>query len=117
MAIKIMALLDAETRLAEYHGLVELESELAADGVVKRLNLRVFGGRRVLVRRYRERSPVNDRRHGQSPATARLFHDRRAGDRRRRCLEWTTVAATGAVPSPAKPADMALTKFNLGPGG
>lgn len=119
LAIKIMALLDVETRLAEYHGLVEVESELAADLVVKRLNLRVFGGRRVVVRRYRERSPANDRRHGQSQATARLFYDRRAGDRRRRCLEWTMVAATGAVPNPAKPADadMAFTKFNPRPGG
>ena len=83
--VKIVRLLDSNTKILEYHGLVRIEPDKVAQKVIKRLNRKSFKGVRINVREYRSRSWHNDRRTKMSNTlkSASL----RKKDRRRRDIE------------------------------
>jgi hypothetical protein len=81
---KILTIIDRSTREIEFHGLVTIEPDSLADQIIKRLHIKRFKGRRVAVRRYYKRSPLNDRRRDQDEPFASLqSSDKRCRDRRR----------------------------------
>ncbi len=81
-SIKILVFRDLSLNILEYHGLVTVEPDLAAERVVRRLNRKKFLGKYIAVRKYIERSWHNDRRLNAKTA-AILRRDRRENDRRR----------------------------------
>jgi hypothetical protein len=80
--VEILALQDTRIGTIEYHGLVTLDSETAAQNAVKVLKNRRLNGRMVVVRPYYHRSWYNDPRQQQNPVNE-SFLEKRKGDRRR----------------------------------
>lgn len=79
--ISILVLKDTRTEKMEFHGLVTIVPDSAANRAIKKLNKKQLNGRRVLVREYQIRrwqndSRVNRRDHIQE------YKDKRLSDRR-----------------------------------
>jgi len=60
---EILQIFNPETKNAEYHGLVQIESGKAVLPLIKRLNGRKLMGKPVEVRKYIRRSSFRDRRN------------------------------------------------------
>lgn len=84
--ITIMVLKDTQTNALEFHGLVEIDSDAAAERVIKKLNRKVFNGKNIAVREYYQRSWHNDKRQNAHQWNDELVNKRK-GDRRRARLE------------------------------
>lgn len=80
--VEILALQDTRIGTIEYHGLVTLDSETAAQNAVRVLKNRRLNGRMVVVRPYYHRSWYNDPRQQQNSVNE-SFLEKRKGDRRR----------------------------------
>ncbi|MEY4718308.1 MAG: hypothetical protein RL563_926 [Pseudomonadota bacterium] len=83
LSAEILVLFDKRTRITEYHGLVDVDSEKAGRRAVRKLNGTRFHGRMVMVREYVTRSWHNDRRHDHAEAVDAFGKGMRKGDRRR----------------------------------
>ncbi len=94
VGVKVLTLMDGDTKLTECHGLVTVEPNVAAEKIIRRLNLKPFRGHRVAVRRYYKRS-LHDRRRNQRETLELQFQDQRKGDRRRKKLEDVTLRLSG----------------------
>ena len=84
--IKILALKDKQKNKIEYHGLVRVDPESAAERAIKRLNLKSINGKNIIVREYFMRNWHNDPRLRRNHSDIK-FPDRRKSDRRRHHLE------------------------------
>ena len=80
--VKILVLKDKNTHTMEYHGLVTVEPDAAANRVIKKLNRKVFKGRHIAVREYHFRTWHNDPRSNMHEYNEELMNKRKA-DRRR----------------------------------
>lgn len=80
--VEILALQDSRIGTIEYHGLVTLDSEAAAQKAVRGLQNRRLNGRMVVVRPYYHRSWYNDPRQKQDQVNEQYI-EKRKGDRRR----------------------------------
>ncbi len=58
-ACEIMEIYDLDLRTLEYHGLVEVFPDKAAEAAIRKLNGRLLNGRKVMVREYTHRSRYN----------------------------------------------------------
>jgi len=84
--IDILVVRDTQTQALEFHGLVEIEPESAANRVIKKLNRKVFKGKNIAIREYHQRSWHNDPRLNMHEWNEELANKRK-GDRRRPRLE------------------------------
>ena len=84
--IKILTHRDKQKNTLEYHGLVRIEPEAAAERVIKKLNGKPINGKHIVVREYFSRNWHNDPRLSRSHPNI-TFPDRRKADRRRHHLE------------------------------
>lgn len=80
---EILALKDKRTQLIEYHGLVYVEPDKAAQQAIKRLNGKIIHNKPVIVREFKIRSWHNDRRENHAQIYDKLHTGKRKGDRRR----------------------------------
>lgn len=86
-AINLLALKDKQINDVEYYGLVRIEPDEVALKVIKKLNRKVFKGKRIAVREYVcKRIWQNDRRDNRAVCLLNS-KDRRRFDRRRESLE------------------------------
>jgi len=60
---EILQIFNPETKTAEYHGLVQIDSGKASTPLIKRLSGRKLLGAPIEVRKYIRRSSIRDRRH------------------------------------------------------
>lgn len=87
LAINLLVLKDKQLNDLEYYGLVKIEPDEAAQKAIKKLNRKIFKGKRIAVREYTcKRIWQNDRRDN-SAAGNYIGKDRRRFDRRREDLE------------------------------
>jgi hypothetical protein len=84
--IKILTLKDTLNDTIEYHGLVTIDSDAAANRAIKKLNRKVFKNRNVIVREYFHRSWHNDPRVNMHEWNEEL-ENKRKNNRRRSRLE------------------------------
>ena len=84
--IKILILKDTVKNTIEYHGLVTIDSDSAANRAIKKLNRKFFKNRNIIVREYFHRSWHNDPRVNRHEWNEEL-DDKRKGNRRRARLE------------------------------
>jgi len=84
--IKIEILKDNINGMHEYYALVLVNSDLAAQRIVKKKNMHLLGGRRVKVRQYFVRSWRNDPRNKDDQKNETTV-DMRQDDRRKSALE------------------------------
>ena len=84
-SIKILVLEDKNFHTREYHGLVKVDQEAVAERVIKKLNRKLFKGRRIAVREYKHRTWHGDRRVNWDDMVK--LQERRKNDRRRSHLE------------------------------
>ena len=84
--IKILVMKDTQTNALEFHGLVKIDLESAAQRVIKKLNRKVFKGKNIAVREYFYRTWHNDPRMNMHEWNEELANKRK-GDRRRTRLE------------------------------
>ena len=87
--IEIQILQDNRTNTMEYHGLVTIEPDTAAQRVIKKLNRKAFNGKHIAVREYHIRTWHNDPRLIPKPLNFK-FPDHRNKDRRRSHLQVLT---------------------------
>lgn len=85
-AIKILHIRDNVRNTNEYHGLVRIEPETAAERVIQQLDKKPINGKNIVVREYHHRNWHNDPRLRRNHFDIR-FADRRVSDRRRKTLE------------------------------
>ena len=79
----VMKYTDRDTGKVEYHGLVSIKPDKAAQNVVRRLNQQKFNGRRIEIRKFHHRSIRRDPRRLNMDIAAATADERRAKDRRR----------------------------------
>jgi hypothetical protein len=84
--IRTLVFKDNQTKTTEYHGLVTIDSDVAAKRVIKKLNRKAFKGKHIAVREYFYRSWHNDPRVNMDEMNEGLTN-KRQGDRRRSKLE------------------------------
>ena len=84
--IKIEILKDSMSGKVDYYALVLVNSDLAAQRIIKKKNMHILGGRRVKVRQYFVRSWRNDPRNKDDPKNETTV-DMRQDDRRKSVLE------------------------------
>ncbi len=84
--IKILILKDTLKNTIEYHGLVTIDSDAAANRVIKRLNRKPLKNKNIIVREYFHRSWHNDARVNTHEWNEEL-EDKRKNNRRRARLE------------------------------
>ncbi len=84
--IKLLILRDPNKNTIEYHGLVTIDSDSAAQRVIKKLNRKQFRNRNIIVREYFYRSWHNDPRVNMHEWNDE-FKNKRKGSRRRIDLE------------------------------
>ncbi|WP_221895307.1 RNA-binding protein [Bathymodiolus japonicus methanotrophic gill symbiont] len=84
--VKVVHLQEVGLEHSEFHGLVSIEPDAAAEKVIKRLNKKTFMGRPVVVREYHRRDWHNDLRVEYHPQTGDTPCQRKT-DRRRKNLE------------------------------
>lgn len=60
--IKFLTLKDTQTKALEFHALVSIDSDIAAERVIKKLNRKLFNGKHIAVREYHYRNWHNDPR-------------------------------------------------------
>jgi hypothetical protein len=87
--IEIQILHDDRINATEYHGLVKIEPDAAAQRVIKKLNRKAINGKHIAVREYHIRNWHNDPRLRPKPLNLE-FSCRREGDRRRTHLQVLT---------------------------
>lgn len=80
---EILILQDKNTKSIEFHGLVHVNSERAGRHAIKKLNGKLFQGKRVAIREYIQRSWKNDRRENHAAIIDSLGQGNRQGSRRR----------------------------------
>ena len=85
-SIKILILKDTLKNTTEYHGLVTIDSDAAANRAIKKLNRKPFKNRNITVREYFHRSWHNDPRINMHEWNEEL-EDKRQNNRRRTRLE------------------------------
>ena len=78
----------------EYHALVCIEPDVVAQRIIKRLNRKPLGGKRINIAEVHVRHFSNDRRQGRY----RPAHDRRKADRRRKGIEIHDITAERKAP-------------------
>lgn len=84
--IKVVHLKNTRTNISEFHGLVTIQPDAAANRVIKRLNRKRFLNKHIAVREYHLRDWHNDPRiNYNSQRSAKS--EQRIGDRRRRSIE------------------------------
>jgi len=88
-SIQILVLKDTQRKTIEFHGLVSIDSEAAANRVIKDLNKTTFKNKPILVREYFHRSWHNDPRINMRQWNEELV-DKRKSSRRRPRLEAVT---------------------------
>ncbi len=96
-SVSINKVTNQEMQSVEYHGIVNIEPATSAQAAIKKLNRTTLKGVPVEVRKFYQRSPMRDRRKGQSDIDADMFKDLRKGDRRRKQLFMEPVYISGAV--------------------
>ncbi len=79
----VLKIRDLELNTVEYHGLLEVTPYKAGVEAIERLKGQKFQGRKMLVRKWRERSGLNDQRQSVD-AEGVTEGDRRTGHERRR---------------------------------
>ena len=84
--IKILHLKDSRTYISEFHGLVTIEPDTAAQKVIQRLNRKKFLNKYIAVREYQRRDWHNDPRLSQKPIVSTKA-EKRIVDRRRKSIE------------------------------
>jgi RNA recognition motif-containing protein len=84
--VEILMLEDKKTKLTEFHGLVNVDSDRAGRQAIKRLNGKMFKGHRVVVREYVDRAWQNDRRSNHMAVSDIPGKGNRRCDRRRHML-------------------------------
>jgi hypothetical protein len=84
--IKILIFKETQTKLLEYHCLVDIDPDAVANRVIKKLNRKAFKGKHITVREYFHRSWHNDPRVNMHELNEELVN-KRQGDRRRPRLE------------------------------
>ncbi len=84
--IKIQIIKDTRTNSLEYHALVTIDSDAAAERVIKKLNGKAFKGKHIAVREYVYRSWHNDPRIKSDGENTEQY-EKRQTDRRRNKLE------------------------------
>lgn len=87
--VKILVLKDNQRGTIEYHGLVTIDPDSAANRVIKKLNRKLFKNRIIMVREYFYRSWHNDPRVNMHQWNEEL-DDKRKKNRRRARLEVIT---------------------------
>lgn len=80
--VEMLCLRNTYNKLTEYHGLVHIKPDLAAQRAIKKLNGKFFRGKRILVRQYFIRSGT-DRRSQQQNVSPEILDKRRIPTRRR----------------------------------
>ena len=85
-SIKILILKDTLKNTIEYHGLVTIDSDAAANRAIKKLNRKSFKNRNITIREYFHRSWHNDPRVNMHEWNEEL-DDKRKNNRRRARLE------------------------------
>jgi len=88
-SIQKLVLKDTQRKTIEFHGLVSIDSEAAANRVIKNLNRKTFKNKPILVREYFHRSWHNDPRINMRQWNEELL-DKRKSSRRRARLEVVT---------------------------
>jgi len=91
--IKIQVIKDTRTNSLEHHALVTIDSDVAAERVIKKLNGKAFKGKHIAVREYVYRSWHNDPRGSMGKENAEQ-QEKRQIDRRRNKLEVVGKAST-----------------------
>jgi len=81
-SISILALKDIQRNTLEYHGLVTIDSEVAAKRVIKQLSRKHFKNRPIIVREYFHRSWHNDQRVNMRQWNEELANKRKQSRRR-----------------------------------
>lgn len=90
--IEIIALQEIDTTSLEFQALANVEPDVVAYKVIKKLHGKIIRGHRVVVREYCSRSWKNDRRLNETPQQALQFKDRRKTSDRRRKLKMFKIA-------------------------
>lgn len=80
--IEILNLYDEKTNTIEYHGVIRIEPDIAAQRVIKKLNRKAINGKHIVVREYQLRNWHRDQRLRPPPPRS-IFSNRRNADRRR----------------------------------
>ncbi len=93
----IFKVTNPKTHSVEYHGMVDIQPATSAQTAIKSLNRTHLKKMPVEVRKYFHRSPLRDRRAGQSIREHESFNDLRKRDRRRSRLTVEAVAVSGSV--------------------
>jgi len=88
-SIQKLVLKDMQNKTIEYHALVTIDSEAAANRAIKMLNRKLFKNKPILVREYFHRSWNNDPRVNMHQWNEELVNKRK-GSRRRPQLEIVT---------------------------
>lgn len=83
VAVSILELQDKRFRALEFHGLINVEPDVAAVHAIKRLKGRRFKGKLVAVRQYVQRDWHNDPRQNHNITVTQHLSDRRKACRRR----------------------------------
>ncbi len=81
---KIIRIRDLKSDSTEYHGIVQVNSQVAADNIIENLDGKTVNGLFLKPHRYQRRFPSRDRRMHQL-ADAKIA-ERRKGERRRENL-------------------------------
>ncbi len=84
--VQIQALKDPQSHSIEFHGIVTINSDEAANRVIKKFNRKVFKGKNIAISEYHNRSWRNDRRIN-SPNDDEDLKSKRKFDRRRSDLK------------------------------
>lgn len=80
--IKFMVLKDGANNILESHGIVTIDSEVAGERAILKLNRKKFKGKYIAVRKYHIRSRYNDPRINRRELSEALVNKRKV-DRRR----------------------------------
>ncbi len=90
--IEIIALQEIDSTSLEFQALANLEPDIVAFKVIKKLHGMFIRGHRVVVREFYARNWKNDRRANETPQQALQFRDRRKTTDRRRKLKTFKIA-------------------------
>ena len=93
--LSILRFANRDAQSVEYHGLVDIEPAISAQGAIRRLNRTSLYGTPVEVREFFDRSPSRDRRKSQSSMETASFKNLRKGDRRSQQLAIESVPVSG----------------------
>jgi len=84
--VKILVLKNTQTNALEFHGLVTIDPDVAAERIIKKLNRKYFKDKPIAVREFYYRSWHNDHRINMHERNEELINKRKI-DRRRARLE------------------------------